>query len=570
MSEVMKSCPSLLKDDVQELFLSFVNSKFTFNAMQALQGGDFDEQNLSIAQIIVDYVEFLGMKLPQGLVGGRFDPLMGYLHSLLKCEGVPVAEDEVCTLGVNAWTGLSELLMDDLQVEEILEPVPGAENPDIPDWYLPAILHIHQALLECLAKLRVPTKEILAKLDHDQISAFANFRLETHEFIENTNYLLRREDFSVFATLIGLAKTSMKNLHWDGLEVSFYCLNIVFEFVSERTECDGEFITLLQIPSERGLLSVLSDPAMGAPPTTSQQICKTAIRWVGKYTAFFQRHPDLLPSALDFLFRLLVLPSRNPSEASVSRGIAEVSAKTISTVCDVCRRQLVSHIRDLIHAFEKFRDSPLANAYIQQKLVSAISTVGQALENDEMKVEFLEYLLPQLGSGARTARRLSEQGQHEESYDLALEVLRCLKSVGKAFQGSVDLDESDDKDGIWSMDISQNIQRDIRGMIDLPFALRQVDAPFHVELLQTALDIVKAGLCENAGPFCLSIQEVLDIFCRCADVDSLAAALSTACALVSAHSSRSTQAIDEEVKLILTHILLLIEHNRGILSPLLD
>jgi hypothetical protein len=528
--DIIKEWSRLINADNHHSIRSLLLGPFGKQQVTDLQSGDFEGEKMSFASLILEYVGMQANQFGkqsegditplQNFVSGE---LLEYCHKLLQCQGTPYIEDDVCIMAVTVW----------IDVIGLLDDTPARRGSD---WLQDMKEHIVRAIHECVQKLRLPSNEVVIEWDQEQTDGFASFRREASEVLELAYWFLQQPGSNeLFNFLVHqLALASFAASDWEGLEVSLYCLNAVAEFVLKGENNDDALESFLG----RGVFAELANTG----ERVSIPAYKTAIRWVGEYAAFFKRRPHLLPSALSFLFSMLPSPA-----------LADSTAKAISHLCDSARTNLVQHIDELISAFEKFRVLPTANPYVKEKLIKAISTVGQALGSNEAKAKYLEYIIVQFEEGARTAHEIFLQNQMEESSTITLEVLRCLKIVGKSFQEpSVDLEDLEPKVDFWSQGAGQSVQSRIFNLLQLPFVIRQGD--ISIELLETACGTFNSGLTENSGPFRLPAPNIATFICRCDSTDSLCTALSTANALVSAHSVATSPRIDQEVSQIFLHV----------------
>jgi hypothetical protein len=149
---------------------------------------------------------------------------------------------------------------------------------------------------------------------------------------------------------------------------------------------------------------------------------------IGSYATFFERRPNHLPLALNFLFTCISTPV-----------LARNASRSISSLCSSCRTTLTSELYAFLHQFEVFASTPHADDIAKERVLCAISYVIQALAAEEQKLEPVSQLLGHVEKDAARSLALLQHQREEEAKETALLSLRCLVAIGKGLQAPDDI-----------------------------------------------------------------------------------------------------------------------------------
>lgn len=271
----------------------------------------------------------------------------------------------------------------------------------------------------------------------------------------------------------------------------------------------------------------------------------------GSYSAFFERHSDFLPAVLNFLFISISTPT-----------LARNASKSIASLCSSCRTTLTGELSTFLYQYEVFSATNTADDIAKERVLCAISYVTQALSSDEEKLEPVKRLLRFVEKDVQECFLLVAQ-QHEDAKEVALLALRCLLSIGRGLQVPEDIpilllgEDPQQPLSFWEQGEGLAVQRRLLEIIETLVISLQEDG----EVVDAACAVFRTGFTETTpGPFVFASQVVTRFLLeRAKNGVRIETVLSTACTMVSSHSTDGSPNISAEVSQFLEFIIALVE-----------
>jgi hypothetical protein len=383
------------------------------------------------------------------------------------------------------------------------------ESPDDqqsdPPWLAAAKAHVNQVCDELFPRIRTPPPEELRALDSEALEAFKDFRRDVKDLWEDTFRFLGE---SFLLKSVGMCLKSFAGEQQDFLllEAALFLTNALSD------EVEPQLDPILDQLFSSALFSTLSQSRL------PQWTCRTALETVTHYSAYFTRHPQYLPTIFEFLFVALQTPV-----------FANPAATSIYALCDKSRESVVTFLDRLFQTYETFLswDTAKGNTHTKGKFIGAIACIIQALPSPDTKLSPLLRLLTYVQADLsecvayyNQAKALSQQGDPENALDAsehgqvkALEILNCLKSIGKGMQAPdekpkvVDLDGAAERASFWTDGDGAQVQKQI--LATLAEVLRTYGV--NEEVVDLSCDILKAGFPEpEPGPFVFPADTIVD------------------------------------------------------------
>ena len=542
LTDVLTSFPAFYTADhyrlIAQIFWSARGGMLTSTEkfLSMLHHGDFDEEAVAFGRFLLAY----GDAKVQDLATHVEDPespsrhILNLLTSLLKCKGFAVAEDEICSLALEFWTTFIEYLIDSL----------FAAGEDKPPWMDEAKGYVLRSIEACWIKVQSPPHEVAVTWDSEARVGFKAFRADVEDLLQSSYTLLGVGLFQRFGQL---ALDALKSRNWLVLEATLFCINALSDSVADDEEADG---ALSKIFGSSLFVEMTIEAA--SIPAKAQQ---TAVIVLNRYTAFFERHTEYLPAALNFLFGALK-----------SSAMANVAAKAIFAMCSSCRKTLVSELRAFMQQYEVLLTWANVDASTKEKVVGAIAAIIQAIPSDETKLDPLQQLLEYVERDVQECLRLLSLGEPEEAQPKGVCALRCLVNMGKALQmpdeNIIDLDADKPNDAtIWQQEPGLAIQSRIIQYLSVLVNRMRWDG----DIVESACQILRAGYTETVpGPFVFPPKATEDIVLG-SELNSarLGYVLDTAGVMLSRHMTESSSKIDGAALTFLTHVLQLIHAING-------
>lgn len=444
------------------------------------------------------------------------------LHlNMLSAEGYPGDDDLLSAQSLEFWNTYVEYANDTVFSKES-----GAADPE----WLPSARQVLSQVVELIwQKMWIPPHEIAAEWSLDEADAFKEFRVDASDLVQSIFILLRND---ILRSLLSVTLQSLKADQWNAIEASLLLLNALAEDVLEDRVSEDLVAEIFR----SGLFSQIADFELRMP----SQVRRTAIDMLGSYGEYMERHTEFLPDTLRFLFASL--------EAA---GLANVAAKSISSLCSANRVSLTSELDGFLMQYQRFLESATAEPYTKEKVIGAIAAIVQACSPESAKVPPLLALLDNVNRDIVAARQYSADGDSEMAELMGVTALECLASIGKQLQAQSDVpiniyddNETSTNTSYWQGDEGRQVQQSIVSCLSvleiLPNSSAAIDAACHV---------LRSGFQESEpGPFVLPASVTVNFLQQCTiNTPQLSAVLSTACMLVTQQSRSTSQRSDDDV-----------------------
>jgi hypothetical protein len=455
------------------------------------------------------------------------------MHKLLQSPGFAGVDDIVAVEALEFWTQFVEHIAD-AEFED-----PGEVKP----WMGSALDHVMQTFQELWKKVKLPTPEQYKELDTDRTKDFRQFRVDVKELLLAAYPALRSR---LTAEIAQVCLESLDRRDWLEVEASLFCLNAI-----SIAEQEGEDPLLRQVFGSPLFVLLKEDEEIPARARA------TGVDVLGQYAEFFERHTEFLPSVLDFLFASLQ-----------SAQLAQKSAKAINRLSSSCRLSLVQQLPNFLQAYGQFLSWQTAEASTKEKVIGGVAAIAQALSTLDDQAASLTTLMGFVQQDLGYAHHYLSQDQIEEAQVAALAGLRCLASIGKAFQSPNDeLLEPDEETAarqFWYTGPGNECQAQIfgaiRSVLDM-FNSASTPLELHGDVVEAVCTIFKAGFTESKpGPFVFSASAFVDLFSTMQlNTPRLEMTLSTACSFLRSHSHASSPDVMQEATRLLGEVIRLIK-----------
>lgn len=535
-TEVLTNFPGFLTPDNNALLSAILSSTSAQGYITSLKDGNFDIDSMTFARLLFAYSEALVQDIAEKHENSNFRQILNQLVELMACDAYAGAEDEVCSLCLEFWTTFTEFLVDSS----------FASGEEVPLWMESAKRYIPEVIKACWVKIRMPAQEIFAKWGSTERDEFKEFRSDVKDLLQSSYSLL---GVSIFDEFAHIALESLDNSAWFHLEATLFCLNslsdCVSDSISDQNLVDGTLSKLFK--------STLFDSMMDsdAVPTATRQM---AVNLINNFTAFFERHPECLALVLNFLFESLKTPT-----------LANVAAKAVHSSCWACRKQLTSEINAFLHQYGLLVAWERVENATKEKIIGAIAAIIQALSSDEERINPLNTLLQFIERDVQACVYAMEKNQSEQAQTYGTCALRCLVSIGRAFQlpddAVLDLDTNVTQSSFWARGEGASTQTQIIRLIDIVTTLMRTDS----DVIEATCQILRAGYKESApGPFVFP-PSITEEFVRASQLSTprLDYILHTAGTLLSRHATSPVPGVNSAALTFLVHILNLIDAMGG-------
>lgn len=532
--EVLSNFPAFLKSDDYISLTSLIHSQWAQDRLDLLKGGDFSFESLQFGRFLLAFGDAIVPELVRTPDSVRSTHTLLMLHELLKCEGVAVAEDDICSMAVEFWTTFVEFILDSL----------FADGDDArPVWMRAAREHIAQALQECWEKIRIPDLEITVAWDSDVRKGFKDFRKDVADLVQSSYSILGTQ---IFGKFVDMALISLEHLGWEALEASLFYVNALSDSIGEGQAEDADLKRLFESAIFTACLGPDSDQ-LGKPR-------QTLVSLLGHYASFFERHTEYLPAALRFLFQCLD-----------AAPLVMNASKSIASLCSSCRRPLTSELNAFIQHYEAFLSAESVDSTVKDKVLGAIACILQALPSDQEKAVHLQRLLVFVQRDVYACLVQVTRQDLAEAEEAGTIALRSLCSIGKGMQdlndAPIELDSETPRTTFWDQGEGAQVQTQILRLVEQVFEAM----PHNSAIVEAACAVFRTGFTEvTPGPFVFSPQITTQFLLR-SSVQSpqLGLVLTTACALISSHSGEFSVRIDSEANALLRHVVNYVHESAG-------
>lgn len=524
------------QDDLASL-ATILSAPFTQDRVVALKALDFVPDDMAMARLLFAYGDATVQDLAKNISESTSKQILQSLLDLMGGEGVVVADDEICSQALEFWMTFTEFLIDSL----------FAAGEEKPPWMDPARQYVMSALEAAWSKIRMPPAEVAATWDSETRAGFKAFRADVEDLLQSSYTLL---GIGVFQQFANSAFESLKNLAWDDLEATLFCLNALSDSIADEESADKVLVTLFGSSLFTDMTS-----ATAIPLKTRQ----TAVSLLEHYTNFFERHTEFLPAALNFLF-----------DSLKTTALTILTARAIHSLCSSCRKSLLPELGAFLEQYELLLSWTTVEGFTKEKVLGAIAAIVQAMPSEASKIAPMDRLLRFVESDIRSCVDLMTAGQLVDSQAKGLGALRCLAAMGKALQipddVAIDLEDELPHQNVWEHGMGFQLQsRLIR-------CFKIVTDPFKWsgEIIEAGSQVLRTGYTETSpGPLVFPSQ-VTEEFVTGSDLRTarLSTILDTAGAMLSRHASDASIRIDGSALVFLVHILQLIALLEGRFHPL--
>ncbi|KAL1839946.1 hypothetical protein VTJ49DRAFT_990 [Mycothermus thermophilus] len=491
---------------------------------QRLLHGNHEEDGIAFGLLLLAYGDAKVQDLMRS-TDPRSQQFLEKLSGLLAADGYLVGEDAIFVPALEFWSTFIETMIDSTYSDE-----EGTQS-----WKPFAEQHLKMVVMNSWRKIRWPPPNVFASWDSADRVAFGDARKDVADMLQSVFTL---EGISLVAFFADLFLQALGAQSWTELEASAFCLGALADCVSDDSKYDQELSKIFSSP-----FFDLLGQAPGAIPLRLRQ---TGLGLIERYREYFERHAEYLPNALNLLFAALG-----------DHILGGPAARSISTLCSSCRSILTSEAGAFIQHYQTIRDSQVLESLAEERIVLAIASIVQAINDEDQRLTMFESLYGILKKDFELAVQL--QGQpgllnlqqpdflrgvdtsnpqtaaptaENVSLNIALRSMRCLASMAKGMQDSkeypVDLD-------------SEPPALDPNGRLaalqtDILRVLIEIQRVFHTsgEVVEIICNIFRAGFSETLpGPFVFPPGAVTEYFVQQRfETARIGTLLSTACSFV--------------------------------------
>lgn len=543
IADMLSAYPAFFKvehlQDVSELIRSSVGQQY----MSSLQDGDVDA--MPFVRLLCAYVDADLTRIVEAPDDSSMRQIMGecvilgsyptlteaeMMHQLLHCYGYAAVEDYIIVEMLGIWNTFVEFIADTTTSDV------GTESDQ--QWHAPAKAHIIRMVEEFWAKIQYPPLETYQEWPEDDKKVFQQFRNDVRDLLNTCHLTLSNQLLQAF---VHMALAALEQQHWTQLEAALFSLCGVAESLDESEEEEAITAQLMNSP----LYPMLTN----ADPSIPLHVRRTAMKLIGNLGSYFERRPESLPNALNYLFTSLAAAS-----------MAESASRSIYDLCNTCRESLEPQLEDFFHSYQQFLSWPTATTFTKSRVIGAVAAIAQTVPTDVAKAECLTRLLDFVEVDVRSALELMAHGQSEQSASAGIDAMTCLSLIAKSFQELmeiVDLDSSGEVETYWTDGDGAVVQQRIIRLLSTMLDILGPD----IEVMEAVCNTLKAGFSETSpGPFVLQPSVVVQIITRPqAESQHLCHILNAACGFVRAYTPAMTKPINDEVEALLNHLVNLIQ-----------
>ncbi|KAI9729993.1 MAG: hypothetical protein M1834_006191 [Cirrosporium novae-zelandiae] len=535
------SFPAFASQSDYDTFAELVRGDWGQTYMAHLQ--DFSPEAEKFAKLVSAYgtaeVENLARNYE------KYQSIMPTFHSLITLNGYPVEDDMICFQGLDFWLRWAENVQDALFEEE------STSEP----WMQSAILHLGRAVEAFRRKIIFPPLDTWHDMPGEDREEFKSFRRDVQDLLQAAYPML---GIDLLQHIVREAVSSLENKAWDELEANLFCLSSVSDAIATGAAEDS---TLKNIFGSK-LFATLSDFSVDTDKFSRQRASRETAHLTGEFRSFFERYPEYLPSALNFLFASLERASVDSGQRmSLPDQLTVIDA--IEFLCQSCRKFLIDQCEKFINQYETVLAGSHLSTVTKSKLLGAIAAIIQAVPWDEAKRTYLERLLQTVIVRIKLAIHIHDQdpnSQDEVAQTIAVEALNNLGGVAKGYQSAddepIDLDAEPSPANFWNTGPGAGLQA---GIVECLVTVTRIFGRSG-EITDAICEFLRVGLKEQTpGPFVLLPGVTCNyVTFHGLDTPRLDMILGTACMLINSHNSGSSTRIDNEAKQIFTHVTSLI------------
>ena len=541
-SDVLENYSKFLRKDDFTLLYSLFGSSWAQQKYERLINGDYDFDSVQFGLFMLAFGDAtVGDLIKQVNEDPQCEQLLSALCGLLGADGFAVHEDKIFVPALEFWSTFVETMLDFSYSQ------PG----ESPSWLEGSIRHVIQAIHKCWKKMQFPPPHIFRSWDSVDRIGFKDARRDVGDLLENVYLVTGIQILNIF---IDLSRLSISAGNWTELEASLYC-------ISRCTDClanDSGGDEYLQKVFEPSLFSVLANPQTEIPVQTM----KTFLTLFSDYAAYFARHTDILPAALNIAFGSIG-----------SQPLAKSASSAIVMLCSECRGVLIPELSSFIQHLSNTNRAALTGS-VKESILQGIASIIQALPTDGSKVLPLDQLLNFVEAEVQdclhlissedmpTADLPGSSNNYIAAAELGHTALSCLASIAKGMQTRTDkLVNLDEKtvSHFWNGGEGSAIQQRILSIISRIFDVLHSRG----EIVEASCYVFRNGFVElEPGPFVFPLRSIAQFLVKCGPTTpQLGTVIKTACSLITSH--RSDEPINEVVNALLNWVTQLLQNLCG-------
>ena len=521
-SDVLSNYSSFFTESHYNSFTVLFASSWAQERYRQLLRGEHEESGISFGLLMLAYGDAKVQDLMESLDDHSQNFLQG-LSGLLACEGYAVGEDQMFVPALEFWSTFVETMIDSS----------FSDDGKMPAWRPRAEQHLRTVMMNCWRKIQWPAVEIISDWDATERAGFGEARKDVADLLESVYTLNGLNLLSSFADLLF---QYLPDQAWAEAEASIFCLSSLSDCVSDNAQADEILSKVFTNP----LFELLSQ-ARGPIPLRLRQ---TGLSLIERYSEYFERHAEHLPSALNILF-----------DAVGDPVLGGPSARSISRLCSSCRSRLTGEAGSFIGHYQIIYTGPVIDALAEERIVHAIACIIQAIPHEDQRLQSFSQLYSSVkrdfeeavriktrpetvtASDPAVLRALDPANKDSSSHDalslqLALRGMRCLASIAKGMQDvtehPIDLD-GDNQARQPSANMAA-VQSDIMHLVV------GIQNTFNTsgEMVSVICGILRSGFSEVAlGPFVFPPEVITEYLVKQAfETPSLGTFISTACSFV--------------------------------------
>lgn len=348
---------------IDSLYILF-ESEWARQRYQDLVEGDFDFDAVQFGFFMLAFGDAQMVEMMDA-TDTRAQAFLAGLAGLMAAHGHPAAEDKIFVPALEFWSAFVENLADIIY----------SESTNNPQWDKPPLSQVMQVVSYSWQKIQFPPLDTYNSWDSTDKAGFGQARKDVADFLQAVYTLSGLPLISLFVDLILRA---LANSAWGELEAACFCLGALSDCVSEGNSYDDALTKVFS-----SALFDLLRQGQGVIPVRVRQTCLYLIE---RYSEYFVRHAEYLPSALNLLF-----------SAVGDRHLTLPSSKSILTLCTSCRGLLTSEIDAFLEQYSALRNNTELDSLAEERVIGAIAAILQSLPREEDKVNAVRRLLTMIG-----------------------------------------------------------------------------------------------------------------------------------------------------------------------------
>ncbi len=558
-SDVLGNYSTFFTDEQYSTLAALFESPWAAEHYQRTLHGNHQEDGISFGLLLLAYGDAKVQDLMYS-TDNRSQAFLGTLSGLLAADGYLVGEDTIFVPALEFWSTFIETMIDTTYSDE-----EASQN-----WKPYAEQHLKTVVLNCWRKIQWPPVETFAEWDSTERIAFGDARKDVTDMLQSVFTL---EGVSLVSFFAGLFLQALAAQSWAELEASAFCLGALSDCISDQAKHDEELGKVFASP-----FFDLLGQAHGPIPLRLRQ---TGLSLIERYCEYFERNAQYLPNALNLLF------------AAVGDSVlGGPSARSISTLCSSCRSILTGEAGAFITHYQTIRSSQVLDSLAEERIVLSISSIIQAIKDENQKLDRFEELYRILKKDFELAIQLtvnpglldlrqpdflrgldppnpqSAPPTEEIALQIALRSLRCLSNVAKGMQDVkehlVDLDSEPPSahSNTRLSTLQENIMHVMVGLQDM----------FNTsgEAVEIICNIFRAGFSETEpGPFVFPPDVVTNYFVQQRfETPRVGTLLSTACSFVGSLYRGPKAYVPAQLERIVPWVISILQALPGMCPPL--